>query len=107
MIGIRDERANGFNSRTHGNSATPAATYIGSMAIAGDGTMGVIMVRRARPTTIARLATIKATTSTRTPTKPDVLLKRAGLTRFFPESGLARFPSPHQPITCAGMTGVA
>jgi hypothetical protein len=38
MTGIRDARANGFDSTTHGNSATAMATSTGSTAIAGDGT---------------------------------------------------------------------
>ena len=36
--GIRDAGANGFNSTTHGNSATWMATSTGVTAIAGDGT---------------------------------------------------------------------
>src|SRR5271156_4484241 len=41
---------------------------------------GRIMARRARRTTTARPATIKPITSTRTPTRADVLLERACLT---------------------------
>jgi hypothetical protein len=37
MIGTRDARADGFKSRTHGDSGTGVATSTGSTAIAGDG----------------------------------------------------------------------